>query len=45
MSLEGLTSVTDVTARIKALAGSTGAAASGVGTGTTTLIAYNGSGR
>jgi subtilisin family serine protease len=33
-----------VTAKIKSLAASTGAAATNVGTGTTTLIAYNGDG-
>ena len=44
MSLEGLTAVADVTARIKTLAGSTGAAVLGAGTNTTTLIANNGSG-
>ncbi|TVY24127.1 Subtilisin-like protease [Lachnellula hyalina] len=47
MSLENLTTVSDVTARILTLARSTGAVATGAGAGTstTTLIANNGSGR
>ncbi|TVY51756.1 Subtilisin-like protease 2 [Lachnellula cervina] len=49
MALENLTAVAAVTARITALAGSTGAVATGagigIGTGTTTLIGNNGSGR
>ncbi|KUJ13099.1 putative subtilisin-like protease [Mollisia scopiformis] len=44
MSLESLTTPAAVTARIKALAGTTGSNATGVSTGTTTLIAYNGDG-
>ncbi|TVY16665.1 Subtilisin-like protease 2 [Lachnellula arida] len=47
MSLENLTSVAAVTARITTLAGSTGAVVTGAGaeTGTTSLIGNNGSGR
>jgi subtilisin family serine protease len=44
ISLEGLTTPDAVTARIKALAAGTGSAATGVESGTTTLIAYNGDG-
>ncbi len=45
MSLNGLTTPADVTAKMLQLAGATGAAVTGAGTGTTTLIANNGSGQ
>ena len=45
MSLESLTTPAAVTARILQLAGTTGANVTGVKTGTTTLIAYNGDGQ
>ncbi|TVY82752.1 Subtilisin-like protease [Lachnellula suecica] len=45
MSLEGLTTVTAVTSRMQALANATGAAVTNAGTGSPTLIAYNGSGK
>ncbi|TVY38691.1 Subtilisin-like protease, partial [Lachnellula occidentalis] len=45
MTLENLTAAANVTARIMALAGSTGAVVTGAGSGTTTLIGNNGSGR
>jgi len=44
MALEGLNTVASITTRIKQLAGNTGSAVTGAGTGTTTLIAYNGNG-
>jgi len=44
MALEGLNTVASITARIKQLARTTGSAVAGVGTGTTTLIVYNGDG-
>lgn len=45
MALEGLDTAAAVTARMKQLAGATGAAAIGVNRATTTLIAYNGNGQ
>lgn len=44
ITLEGLNTPAAVTARIKSLASGTGARASGVQSGTTTIIAYNGDG-
>jgi len=44
IALEGLRTPAAVTARIKALAGTTGASVSRAGTGSTTLIANNGDG-
>jgi len=44
MSLERLNTPAAVTAKIKQLAGASGAAAKGVNSATTTLIAYNGDG-
>lgn len=43
-ALEGITTSADMTARIRQLAATTGAAVGGQTRGTTTLIAYNGDG-
>lgn len=44
MGLEGITTAADMTARMRELAGTTGAAVKRQTAGTTTLIAYNGNG-